>query len=124
MKKTLFIVLGFLSFFLGTVGIFLPLLPTVPFYLLTGYLWFNSSERLHRYLVNSKYYQKYIHQTLVEKKVTPKQLAKMLLAVFIMLSIPFILIDSLHVRIILIIVFIAHIIGGYFYFIRKPTKSR
>ncbi|WP_392551186.1 YbaN family protein [Orbus wheelerorum] len=120
MKKNLFMVLGFLSFFLGTIGIFLPLLPTVPFYLLTAYLWMNSSDKLHRYLVNSKYYQKYVQQTLIEKNVTPKKLFKMLLAVFIVLMIPFILFNSLHVRIILAIVFIAHIIGGYLYFIRKP----
>lgn len=120
MKKALFILLGFIAFFLGTVGIFVPLLPTVPFYLLTAYLWVNSSESLHRYLMNSKYYNKYIHETLVEKKVTPKKLAKMLLMVFILLLIPFILFDSLHVRIILACVFIGHVIGGYYYFIRKP----
>lgn len=120
MKKIIFITLGFLSFFLGTVGIFLPLLPTVPFYLLTAYLWCNSSERLHNYLIHSKYYQKYIHETLVEKKVTPKKLAKMLIAVFIVLLIPFVIFDSLHVRIILVLVFIGHIIGGYWYFIKKP----
>lgn len=120
MKKITFIILGFLSFFLGTVGIFLPLLPTVPFYLLTAYLWFNSSQRLHDYLINSKHYKKYIHETLIEKKVTPKKLIKMLLAVFVVLLIPFIVFDSLHVRIILAIVFIGHIVGGYWYFIRKP----
>lgn len=118
-KKITFTTLGFLSFFLGTVGIFLPLLPTVPFYLLTAYLWFNSSEKLHNYLVQSKYYQKYIHQTLIEKKVTPQKLVKMLVTVFIVLLIPFVLFDSLHVRIILAIVLITHIIGGYWYFIKK-----
>lgn len=119
MKKSLFIVLGFLSFILGTVGIFLPLLPTVPFYLLTAYLWFNSSERYYNYLVNNRHYKKHIQESLIEKKATPKKLAKMLSAVFITLLIPFILFDSLHVRIILGIVFIAHLIGVYFYFIRK-----
>lgn len=122
MKKALFILLGFISFFLGTVGIFVPLLPTVPFYLLTAYLWVNSSESLHRYLMNSKYYHKYIHETLVEKKVTPKKLIKMLLTVFILLLIPFILFDSLHVRIILACVFIGHIIGGYYYFVLKSKN--
>jgi len=121
MKKILFMVLGFISFFLGTVGIFVPLLPTVPFYLLTAYLWVNSSEKLHSYLLRSQYYQKYVQKTLIEKQVTPKKLAKMLFAVFILLLIPFILFDSLHVKIILVVVFIGHIIGGYFYFIRKPN---
>ncbi|WP_392562194.1 YbaN family protein [Orbus sturtevantii] len=121
MKKQLFMLLGFLSFLLGTIGIFLPLLPTVPFYLLTAYLWMNSSDKLHSYLIHSKYYQKYVQQTLIEKRVTPKKLLKMLLVVFIALLIPFIFFDSLHVRLILASVFIAHIIGGYCYFIRKPN---
>ena len=32
---------------LGTIGIALPILPTVPFYLLTAFCFANSSERLH-----------------------------------------------------------------------------
>lgn len=123
MKKVLYILLGFLSFFLGTAGIFLPLLPTVPFYLLTAYLWCRSSKTLHNYLINTKYYQKYIHEVLIEKKITPKKLMKMLFAVFILLLIPFILFDSLHVRVILLLVFLGHIIGGYYYFIRNRNKQ-
>ncbi|RKS87543.1 hypothetical protein DES39_0779 [Orbus hercynius] len=123
MKKIIFIVLGFLSFALGTAGIVIPLLPTVPFYLLTAYLWCKSSKKLHSYLINSRYYKKYIHETLVERKVTPKKLIKMLSTLFIILLIPFIVFDSLHVRIVLAIVFIAHIIAGYYYFIRKPIKA-
>ncbi|OTQ12263.1 hypothetical protein B6D16_13200, partial [Gilliamella apicola] len=36
LRKSLFILLGSVSFILGTVGIFVPVLPTVPFYLLTS----------------------------------------------------------------------------------------
>lgn len=119
MKKLIFISLGYLFFFLGTLGIFLPLLPTVPFYLLTAYLWFNSSEKLHQYLVNNQYYKCYIQEAILQKKMTPKKLVKIFIILVILLLIPAIIFDSLHVRIILLLVFIAHVIGFYFYFIRK-----
>ncbi|WP_081297120.1 YbaN family protein [Gilliamella apicola] len=84
-KKWLFIIIGSVSFVLGTIGIFMPLLPTVPFYLLTAYLWFNSSDRLYSYFTNSHYYQTYIQKLLLEKKATKTSLFKMLAMVLIVL---------------------------------------
>ncbi|OCG26572.1 hypothetical protein A9G11_13865 [Gilliamella sp. wkB108] len=121
LKKWLYIILGGVTFVLGTVGIFVPLLPTVPFYLLTAYFWLNSSNRLYNYFTHSRYYQTYIQQMILEKKATKSNLLKMLIMVFIVLLIPFILFNSLHVRIMLIVVFLAHLIFGYLYF-RKTKK--
>ena len=47
LKKAFFVALGCISLALGTIGIALPILPTVPFYLLTAFCFANSSERLH-----------------------------------------------------------------------------
>jgi len=41
---------------LGTVGIFLPLLPTTPFYLLTAWLYMQSSPKLYQKVMNNKYF--------------------------------------------------------------------
>ena len=49
MKNTfriLWLILGFLCLGLGTVGIVLPILPTVPFYMATLFCFAKSSERL------------------------------------------------------------------------------
>ena len=45
--KIFWIVLGFLCLGFGTIGIVLPILPTVPFYMATLFCFAKSSERLH-----------------------------------------------------------------------------
>lgn len=47
-KKIIYIFLGSLCLFLGTLGIVLPLLPTTPFWLLTAYFYMNASGRLYQ----------------------------------------------------------------------------
>jgi len=54
LKKTLFLILGFLFILLGIVGVFLPLLPTTPFILLAAYFFSQSSEKYHQWLLNNK----------------------------------------------------------------------
>jgi uncharacterized membrane protein YbaN (DUF454 family) len=58
--KTLCIVIGTISLGLGILGIFLPLLPTTPFLLLTAALYFRGSPRLYQRLLDHRHLGPYI----------------------------------------------------------------
>ena len=51
-KRVALIFIGLISLGLGGAGIFVPLLPTTPFVLVAAFAFANSSERLHRWLLD------------------------------------------------------------------------
>lgn len=60
MIKALYVTLGSLSLGAGIAGIVLPGVPTTPFLLLSAALYFKSSERLYKWLINHKIFGKFI----------------------------------------------------------------
>lgn len=58
--KFLYTVLGTLSLALGILGIFLPVLPTTPFLLLSAVLYVRGSQRLYDWLMAHKHLGPYI----------------------------------------------------------------
>lgn len=56
------ILIGFGTFFLGLgiVGIFIPILPTTPFLLLSAACYARSSEKFYQWLINNKWLGTYI----------------------------------------------------------------
>ncbi len=69
-KRIVFASLGLVCLILGTVGIFLPILPTTPLYMLTLLLFANSSERLHDWFVGTGLYRKHL-DPFVKKRGMP-----------------------------------------------------
>ncbi len=57
MKKVLLMMVGCAALALGALGTVLPVLPTVPFFLLATICFAKSSEKLHRWFVGTKLYQ-------------------------------------------------------------------
>jgi len=60
LKKNILIVCGTVSVGLGTIGIFVPLLPTTVFYLLAAYCYARSSQKFYNWLLNNRWIGEYI----------------------------------------------------------------
>lgn len=51
-KRLALIIIGLSSLAIGAVGIFVPILPTTPFVLISAIAFANSSDRLHQWLLD------------------------------------------------------------------------
>ena len=68
--RIIFLFLGILSLVLGIVGVFLPVLPTTPFLLLSATLFLRSSQKLYDWLLSHPYLGEYI-RNFKEHKAIP-----------------------------------------------------
>lgn len=99
-------VIGIISLILGIIGIFLPVLPTTPFILLSSICFSKSSERLHNYIINNRIFGKYIRDYQEKKGITLKNKIITILFLITGLTISFFKTNSPHMKIFLVIVLI------------------
>ncbi|OOF40003.1 hypothetical protein BKK50_10070 [Rodentibacter rarus] len=70
--KYIYILFGFLSLTLGIIGIFLPILPTTPFLLLTLFFFTKGSKTLESWFLSTTLYQKYLKSFNERRAMTKK----------------------------------------------------
>jgi uncharacterized protein len=58
--RALLLVAGTISLCFGAVGIFVPILPTTPFLLLSAACYMRSSERTYKWLLGNRWFGEYI----------------------------------------------------------------
>jgi len=105
MIKLFLIIVGSFSVFLGVIGIFLPLIPTTPFLLLSAYCFMKSSKKMHDCLLNNKYLGHYIRNYYEKKGISYK--TKLVVITLLWLSISysvFFIVDLFILRIILLLI--------------------
>ena len=117
-KKGLLVTIGLLSMGLGLIGVILPVLPTTPCLLLASVCFVKGSDRFDRWFKGTKLYQKHLETFVESKKMTLKQKWTILLFADFMLMFPFILIDSLHMRLFLILLILCKF---YYFFVKIET---
>jgi len=117
-KKYIYITVGLLSFAIGAIGVILPILPTTPFLLLASFCFVRGSKKFDRWFKSTKIYKKHLERFVNEKAMTMRQKIIILLFANIMLAIPIILIDSLHMR-----MFLGGLICVKFYYFIFKIKT-
>jgi uncharacterized protein len=113
--KLLFILLGFICLGLGIVGIILPVIPTTPLLLLASFLFVKGSDRFDHWFRGTILYKKHLEGFVKKREMTLKQKLTILLFADAMILIPLVTLDSILLKIFLVLV----IIYKYYYFITK-----
>ena len=125
-KRLIFLILGCICLALGTVGVFLPILPTVPFYLATVFCFSQSSKKLHDWFLGTGLYKKHL-QSFVEKKgMMLKTKISIITTVTLLMGLGFFFMARKGIWIpcvILVVVWVAHLV--YFIFgIKTITPAK
>lgn len=123
-KRIIFIVVGCICLALGTIGVFLPILPTTPFYLITLYCFARSSKRLEDWFKGTKLYKKHLESFVEKRGMLMSTKLSILITVTLLMSLGIFFMARKGVWIpciILAVVWICHFI--YFVFFVKTIKG-
>uniref|UniRef100_A0A831UCK9 DUF454 domain-containing protein n=1 Tax=Geobacter metallireducens TaxID=28232 RepID=A0A831UCK9_GEOME len=111
---------GILATVLAVLGIFLPLLPTVPLLLLAAACFARSSERVHRWLLEHRHLGPILHGYLDGSGIPRRARATALCLIWITIPVSaFLVVPLPWVRVLLIAV----ALGVTVYLLRLPTRD-
>ena len=110
--RYVFLTIGAISFVLGTAGIVLPLLPTVPFYMLTLFCLARGSERFHKMFLESSLYQKTVGAYERDKALTLRTKLSILASVTTIMAIGAYFSQNMPIALIVMgLVWVGHVIA-------------
>lgn len=123
--KPLWIALGCICLALGCIGVVLPILPTVPFLLVTAFSFAKSSEKLHTWFIGTKLYKKHLESFMENRAMTVKTKLSILTMSSTMMAIGFAFMGNVPIgRICIAIVWVAHILYFIFRIKTIPQNSK
>ncbi|MDO8558303.1 MAG: YbaN family protein [bacterium] len=110
---------GTVFLLLGIVGVFLPLLPTIPFLLLTAYCWARGSPRLYNWLMQNRWFGRYIREWRDGRGISAR--SKALAVALIALSVGYsVLLPKLHLAVKLL--HGSFVVLAGIYILTRPTR--
>ena len=116
-NKLLWMILGFITLALGTIGTALPMLPTVPFFMLATFSFGKSSERLHTWFKGTKLYKDNLEDFVTKKAMTRKAKCRIMMTITLLMCIGLVTMGLKGIMtgcIVLSIIWVFHVV--YFWF--------
>lgn len=111
LKKIFYIALGCIGLGIGGIGAVLPFLPTFPFLLLATVCFAKSSNRLHKWFVNTKLYKNNLESYVAGKGMTMKTKIRIMVTVTLLMAFGFVMMEQVLIgRVVLGAVWIFHIV--------------
>lgn len=92
-NKGAFIIFGWTALMIGILGVFLPLLPSTPFIILSAFLFSKGSQRMHRWLLSRPYLGKIISDWENEGVINKKAKIQAIVLIVIFFSLTIIYVD-------------------------------
>lgn len=110
MKKIIFMVIGFVFLGLGALGAILPILPTVPFLLVSAYCFGRSSDKINNWFKQTNLYKNNLESFVAGQGMTKKAKIRVLTLISSLMLFGFIMMSAVPVgRIVLVFVWLMHI---------------
>ena len=119
-RKVIFIVIGLACFVAGTIGIFLPILPTVPLYLLAGICLANGSDRLSAWFESTSFYAQHVASIKAGEGMTMRAKATSFITICALLGLGFYMMRRTPAKWILVAVVVFH---AWLFFVHLPTRE-
>lgn len=103
-SRILLLFSGSISLGLGVVGVFVPVLPTTPFLLLSSYCFVRSSKKLNDWLLQNRLVGRYLHNYLEHRGIEKAAFIKSLIFLWLTLGLAIFFNNNFHLRIFLFFV--------------------
>lgn len=120
LRQGVFLIAGLICFGLGTAGIFLPILPTVPLYMLAGIGFAHGSTRSRAWFEKTGLYRDHMLPLKSGKGMTLRSKISSFAAITVFLGFGFYMMRGTPARWILVAAVVFH---AWLFFLHLPTRA-
>jgi hypothetical protein len=118
MMRGIYVIVGTIALIIGAIGIFLPVVPTTPLVILAAACYYRGSERLHAWILSSRWFGETIKNYQAGRGLTRDTKVRAISMMWAMILVSaWFFVSNLFVRVAMIGV----AIGVTVYLVRLPT---